>query len=44
MRILAIDPGNTESGYVLYDTDTKHIDEHAKVKNDVMLDLTTKLI
>lgn len=44
MRILSIDPGCSESGYVLYDTETKHIDEHAKVKNDVMLDLSTNLL
>lgn len=34
MRLLAIDPGNTQSAYVVIDTDTRKPFEFAKVPND----------
>ena len=37
--IFAIDPGNTESAYVLYDEDTHSVIERAKIPNDHMLDV-----
>ena len=37
MRILAVDPGPTESAAVLFDTETRRVVEHAKVLNEVML-------
>ena len=37
MRILAIDPGPTESAAVLFDTKTRKVIEHGKVDNELML-------
>lgn len=37
MRLLAIDPGNTESAYVLFDTDERRLLAGAKVPNDDLL-------
>ena len=37
-RILAIDPGNTESGWVVIDLDTRRPIEFAKTPNDELLD------
>lgn len=38
-RILAIDPGNVESAYVLMDSETYKPIEFGKVENNIMLDL-----
>jgi hypothetical protein len=41
MRVLAIDPGNTESAYVVIDAETRRPEEFAKVPNGQLLtDLT----
>ena len=36
VRVLAIDPGCTESAYVLYDATEERIDAHGKVPNEEM--------
>ena len=38
MLVLGIDPGPTESAYVIYNSTTRHIDEHAKARNDHVVD------
>lgn len=37
MRILAIDPGTTMSGFVVWDTDAKRIHRHGIPKNEFLL-------
>ncbi len=37
MRILAIDPGPTESAYVVYDSATGYVHEKGKARNDTVL-------
>lgn len=37
MTILAIDPGNTQSAYVLFDADTREVFGKGKIDNDAML-------
>lgn len=39
MILLAIDPGNKQSAYVLFDCETQEIKKHDKVINDKMLDI-----
>lgn len=36
-KILAVDPGNEESAYVVYDTDTMAVERFAKINNEDML-------
>ncbi|HEY1179868.1 MAG TPA: hypothetical protein VGF17_27245, partial [Phytomonospora sp.] len=43
-RILAIDPGNTESGYALIDADTRRPIEIGKVPNDEIVDILIDLL
>jgi hypothetical protein len=37
MNLLAIDPGNTESAYLIYDTDARRVVEWRKAPNDEVL-------
>lgn len=39
VTILAIDPGNTQSAFVLFDADTREICDHGKIDNPKMFDL-----
>lgn len=41
--ILAIDPGQSKSAYVLYDAETKHISEHGIVGNMDMIEQLPRL-
>lgn len=43
MLLLAIDPGTTESAYVIYETETKKIVDHNKLNNLALLDDLLKL-
>lgn len=36
MKLLAIDPGNSLSAYVILDTETRHLDRKGKVPNETM--------
>ncbi len=38
-RLLAIDPGSTESGYVVYDVEQDRFIDHGKIVNQAMLEL-----
>ena len=38
MNLLAIDPGNTESAYVYYNTETQQLGDFGKVDNDDLID------
>ena len=39
MTILAIDPGNTQSAFVLFDSDTRDVCDHGKIDNEKMFAL-----
>lgn len=39
MNLLCIDPGTYESAYVLYETNTKRIEDFGKVKNEYLVTL-----
>lgn len=43
MILLAIDPGTTQSGYVYYDIETRHIHRFGKVENHKLIELVQRL-
>jgi hypothetical protein len=44
VKLLAIDPGCTESAYLLYDTEVGQPDQWAKVANDDLLDVLRLIV